>query len=112
MNFYNVDGCVIYTTEKLGLEEIKVKFEDQGEKHVPVASLDGNVLLVKVGTNLHPMTLEHHIKFVLVETDKNVYVHNFNPTDEPVACFNLLEGEKAVAVYGYCNLHGVFKKEC
>ena len=36
---------------------------------------------------------------------------DLKPGEKPVAEFALLEGEKPVAVYEYCNLHGLWKKE-
>ena len=111
MNFYNINGVVIFTPKNLNANEIVVKTEDQGEKHVPVALINGNKLLIKVGENPHPMTLEHHIEYVLVETDKNVYVNYLDPTKPAEATFTLLDVEKVLAVYSYCNLHGVFVKK-
>ena len=33
------------------------------------------------------------------------------PADKPEAVFAVAEGDKAVAVYEYCNLHGLWKVE-
>ena len=80
------------------------------EKHVPVATLNGNVLHVEVGSVMHPMTEAHSILFVILVTDKSVRRVNFEPTDVPVATFNI-EGEKPLKVYVFCNLHGLWVKE-
>lgn len=79
------------------------------EKHVPVAESDGNKVVVKVGSVEHPMLEEHHISFIILETDKGVQKKYLDPAGKPEAEFVLADGEKAVAAYEYCNLHGFWK---
>ncbi|MGN0659539.1 MAG: desulfoferrodoxin family protein [Emergencia sp.] len=81
------------------------------EKHVPVAAVSGNKVSVSVGSVEHPMLEEHHIAFIILETDQGVYRKNLDHQGKPAAEFLLSEGEKAVAVYEYCNLHGFWKAE-
>lgn len=80
-----------------------------GEKHVPVVTINGGHVHVAVGEVLHPMIPAHWIQLIVVETDKGFLVRELAPTDTPVAEFILNEGEKALAVYEYCNLHGLWK---
>ncbi|MBQ7332824.1 MAG: desulfoferrodoxin [Clostridia bacterium] len=84
--------------------------EASREKHIPVVSVNGNVVEVVVGSVLHPMAEEHNISWVYLETDKGGQRKNFNPGDEPKVSFALTD-EKPVAVYAYCNLHGLWKAE-
>lgn len=79
------------------------------EKHVPVVEVSGNKVVVKVGSAEHPMTEEHHISFIILETDKGVQRKALDHTGKPEAEFTLLDGEKPVAAYEYCNLHGFWK---
>lgn len=79
------------------------------EKHVPVAAVEGNIVRVKVGEVAHPMTEEHHIAYIWLVTDKGVHRMNLDHTGVPEAVFALADGEKAEAVYEYCNLHGLWK---
>jgi Desulfoferrodoxin len=81
------------------------------EKHVPVVVADGNILNVTVGSVEHPMLDEHYITMIAVETDKGFQVKNLKPGEAPKATFALAEGEKAIAVYEYCNLHGLWKAD-
>ena len=81
------------------------------EKHVPAVTVDGNVVKVKVGEVEHPMLDEHYIQFVVVETKSGSMCHTFAPGDKPECEFELAAGDKAVAVYEYCNLHGLWVKE-
>ncbi len=80
-----------------------------GEKHVPVVTVDGDKVSVKVGEVEHPMTEEHYIASVLLETENNLQVRWLKHTDKPEAEFVLAPGEKVVAVYEYCTLHGLWK---
>lgn len=82
--------------------------EASGEKHIPVVTfLDDNTIKVEVGSVHHPMLPEHHISFVYVETDNGGI--RVDLKDEPVAVISL-GNAKPIAVYEYCNLHGLWKQ--
>lgn len=79
------------------------------EKHVPfVTWVDDKTIRVEVGSVHHPMLPEHHIAFIYVETENGGI--RVDLKNEPVALVYLGD-EKAVAVYEYCNLHGLWKTE-
>lgn len=80
------------------------------EKHVPVVEVEGDIVKVSVGSVEHPMTEEHLIEWIFLETDKGGQKINLSAIDKPYAEFNL-NGAKAIAAYEYCNLHGLWKKE-
>ena len=84
--------------------------EASHEKHIPVATVEGNVVRVTVGSVEHPMTEEHSIDWIYLQTDKGGYRKNVRPGEKPEAYFTL-NGEKPIAVYAYCNLHGLWKSE-
>ncbi|MBQ1937949.1 MAG: desulfoferrodoxin [Bacteroidales bacterium] len=79
------------------------------EKHVPVVTvLEEGKIKVEVGSVAHPMLPEHHIAFVYVELeDGGVRV---DLTDKPEAVVYVGD-KKIVAVYEYCNLHGLWVTE-
>lgn len=81
------------------------------EKHVPVVQINGNVVEVEVGSTLHPMTAEHLIEWIVLETNQGYSIHHLTADQEPKTSFVLGQDEKAVAVYEYCNLHGLWKVE-
>ena len=81
------------------------------EKHVPVVEAKGNIVTVHVGEKEHPMMAEHYIQYIWLETDKGYMQRDLSPDGSPEAIFTLSDGEKAVAAYEYCNLHGLWKKE-
>ena len=78
------------------------------EKHVPVATVEGNKVIVNVGSVDHPMLDEHWIQWVYLETDKGGHRKVLNPGEKPNVVFALTEDEKPLAVYEYCNLHGLW----
>ena len=79
------------------------------EKHVPVVTqLDACTIKVNVGSTPHPMTEEHHIAFIYVETVRGGIRMNLKDSPEAVIC--TCSG-KPIAVYEYCNLHGLWKTE-
>ena len=84
--------------------------EASHEKHIPVVKVEGDVVKVDVGSVAHPMAEEHSIEWVYLQTDKGGQRKNLNPGQEPKAVFALAD-EKPVAVYAYCNLHGLWKAE-
>lgn len=78
------------------------------EKHVPVVKVEGNIVEVIVGDVQHPMTDKHFIDWIYLET-----IHGGQRKkciDEPTTTF-MLNGDEPVAVYAYCNLHGLFVKK-
>ena len=79
------------------------------EKHVPVAEEKGNMVHVAVGAVAHPMLPEHYIEWIVLETNQGSQIKKLQPGQAPEAVFALAEGEKMVAVYAYCNLHGLWK---
>ena len=85
--------------------------EASREKHIPVATVEGNAVRVTVGSVLHPMTAEHSIEWVYLETTAGAQRKALSPDTEPTVTFALTDGEKPIAVYAYCNLHGLWKTE-
>lgn len=81
------------------------------EKHVPVISVDGNLVTVTVGEVEHPMLEEHHIAWIALETKEGNQRKPLPVDGKPQATFALTEGDEVVAAYEYCNLHGLWKAE-
>ena len=84
--------------------------EASAEKHIPVVTVDGDKVKVVVGSVMHPMTEEHSITWVYLQTDRGGQRKCLAPGAEPVVTFALAD-EKPVAVYAYCNLHGLWMAE-
>lgn len=84
--------------------------EASGEKHIPVMEVMEDQVKVCVGSVEHPMSEEHYIQWIGIETEKGCQLKKLNPGQAPVAEF-ALKDDKAIAVYAYCNLHGLWKAE-
>ena len=122
MKFYRCNHCgnIIAFLENKGVpvvccgqkmdEIIPGSVDAAAEKHVPVVAVDGDVVTVCVGSAAHPMTEAHHIAWIVLETENGFQKKDLDPTGEPKAVF-ALAGDKAVAAYAYCNLHGLWKQD-
>ncbi|NLJ16004.1 MAG: desulfoferrodoxin [Clostridiales bacterium] len=107
----SIVGAVKVNGEIAGLKPLKANSTDAAtEKHVPVVEIDGDTITVTVGSVEHPMEEKHYIEWVYVQTEKGGQRKNFKPGDKPVAKFKLID-DRAVAVFEYCNLHGLWVKE-
>ena len=82
--------------------------EASQEKHLPVVTVEGNSVKVKVGSVEHPMTEEHHIAWIYLETEQGGQRKKLAVGSKPEAEFALAGGDKVVGVYEYCNLHGLW----
>ena len=103
-------GVSIYCCGEEMQELIPGTTEASGEKHIPVYEVAGNTVHVTVGSVEHPMVDVHYIPWVALVTESAIYRKHLKPGQAPVAEF-LLGDEKPVAVYAFCNLHGLWKKE-
>ena len=106
--------CHCYTGEE-SLSEAKEivpnTFDAATEKHLPVVTVSGKTVTVNVGSVAHPMTEEHSITTVVLETQKGGQ-YQFLPHDsQPIVKFDIADGDKAIAAYAYCNLHGLWKAD-
>lgn len=81
------------------------------EKHVPVVEVKDNLIKVTIGEVAHPMTEKHLIEWVYVQTEHGGQRKNLSPEDKPEATFALADGDKALFVFAYCNLHGLWKTD-
>ena len=121
MKFYKCNHCgnIVALVEAKGpkviccgeeMMELVPKTADSAvEKHVPVVEVEGNLVKVIVGSTLHPMAEEHSIQWIALETEQGSQIKYLKPGQEPVAVFALTPGDKVVAAYEYCNLHGLWK---
>ncbi len=121
MKFYRCKRCgqMVAIVEKKGcpimccgeaMEEIVPGTSDgAAEKHVPVYEVKDNMVYVTVGSVEHPMTEEHYIQWIAIQTKQGNQRKALKPNDPPKACFALCEGDEVLSVYAYCNLHSLWK---
>ena len=83
--------------------------EGAKEKHTPVYHIDGETVTVSVGEVAHPMTPEHYIDWVCIETADGFQFKKLTPDMSPKVSFSLTKDDKVKSVYGFCNLHSLWK---
>lgn len=81
------------------------------EKHVPVIKRNGTNVTVRVGSSEHPMTSDHSIEWIFLETSKGNQRKCLKPGDKPEACFSVCEEEDIISAMAYCNQHGLWKTD-
>ncbi len=84
--------------------------EASHEKHIPVVTREGDTVKVTVGSVNHPMAEEHHIAWVYLQTCRGGQRKCLKVGSDPIVTFALCD-ETPVAVYAYCNLHGLWKAD-
>ena len=82
--------------------------EASREKHIPEFVVEGNKVIVTIGSVEHPMVPEHYIEWVSIQTKQGNQRKQLTPGSAPKVCFSLCEGDTVEAVYAYCNLHGLW----
>ncbi len=108
-----IDSGVVPVCCGTAMEEL-VPGETDGlvEKHVPVVErVDDRTVKVKVGSVPHPMTKEHSIRFIYLETEHGGQLQYLHTDGRAEALFCTGCKDKIIAVYEYCNLHGLWKTE-
>ena len=114
MKYYRIDDQIVFSDKALsiGTELIANTTDGAHEKHVPVISFpSADTVKVEVGSVEHPSLEAHYIEFIVLETNMGIHTRWLKPGMKPEASFKIAEGEKAVAAYEYCNLHGLWKTE-
>ena len=92
------------------MEELVPNTQDGAhEKHIPVYEVKDNIVHVVVGSVEHPMLDNHYIQWIALQTNLGNQRKVLKPGDKPMADFALLPGEKVIAAFEYCNLHGLYK---
>ena len=108
VTFINESGAPLTCCGDLMTQIVPNTVEAAVEKHVPVIKIDGHNVEVSVGSVEHPMLPEHYIQWIYLETENGFQMKYLSPGESPIAFFEL-NGDKAVAAYAYCNLHGLWK---
>lgn len=121
MKFYKCSHCgnIVAFVENKGvpvmccgqkMEELVPNTTDAaGEKHVPVYEVKDGVVTVVVGSVEHPMLEEHYIQWVALETKHGNQRKPLAPGQKPEVKFAITPDDEVVAVYEYCNLHGLWR---
>ena len=120
--FYSCPNCglIVETIHDTGIvpsccgmkmdELLPNTVEASGEKHIPAVTVNGSTVTVNVGSVDHPMQDVHYIEWVQLVTENGSQRKVLKPGQAPNVIFQL-DNDKPLAVYAYCNLHGLWKTE-
>ena len=119
MKFYRCKEChkiIAVADDELNIgqnncnmeEVIPNTVEASKEKHIPVVTVEGNIVKVCVGEVSHSMLEEHHIAWIILQTKFGNQRVTLSPNHEPVAEFALLPGDEVIRAIAYCNIHGLW----
>ena len=103
-------GELVCCNEPMIKIEVQTHEEEIGEKHIPVIIKgDNGEYFVKIGSEEHPMTEEHHIDFIeAISQDKKYITRKYLQAGEKpelkleCKCYEL-------TVRAYCNIHGLWE---
>ena len=86
--------------------ELPVQNNEDWETHEPVINRNGDSFSVNIASDDHPMDGDHHIAFVILQYEKGYRVMYFDKGEKPEVKF--YQDEPVIAVYAYCNQHGLW----
>ena len=79
-------------------------------RHTPVYQVEGNRVMVTVGTMEHPMIETDFIEWIVLQTKQGFTQRKMlSPNHPPKAVFAISEEDAVEAVYIYCSVHGLWK---
>ena len=99
-------ACPVVCCGKPMKEVIPGTTDAAQEKHVPVCEIKDGKVYVTVGAVAHPMLEEHYIEWIYLQTADGGQFKCLKPGQEPKA---EVKAADPVAVWEYCNLHGLWK---
>lgn len=80
------------------------------EKHVPVIEKSGDhQVVVKVGSEPHPMEDTHFIEWIELVADGQIFIQFLKPGQLPQATFTTSASSLSARIY--CNLHGLWQNK-
>lgn len=91
------------------MQELKPNTVDAAqEKHVPVYTVVGDFIDVKVGEVEHPMQEDHYIMWIAQVSDKQTTRVRLNPGEKPECRLQYIPNSE---IYAYCDKHGLWMTE-
>ena len=109
ITFLEASGMKVMCCNKPMRELIPYTKDEMKEKHVPKVCCEGHKIQVDVGEEMHPMTPDHYIKWILIETEKGAQIKELKPGCKPMATFTICGEDKFKSAYAFCNIHGLWQ---
>jgi superoxide reductase len=116
-SFYQCNGCNSVLLELNGTlsqycdhSETLLKpntVDASREKHLPVLNFSDHKLHVKIGAIPHPMTTDHSILWIFVQTRNGGQFVQLAPENPPEATFSV-NAIDVIRVYAFCDIHGLW----
>ena len=105
-------GELVCCGEPMTLLSPKINENEGLEKHIPVYTAkpgceNAVAIHVTVGSTEHPMTEEHYVQWIYVQSEHGGQRKSLNPGDKPEAVF-VFKNDKPIKIFEYCNLHGLY----
>ena len=100
-------GVEIYCCNR-PIEVLEANKGGDQKKHQIDCKVDRDQVKVSIAAGDHPMNGDHHIDWIYLETDQGGQRKNLAAADTASACF-AIGTEKPLAVYAYCNQHGLWR---
>jgi superoxide reductase len=105
------DGILVCCNQAMNLMEAKSTVQEGNEKHVPIVKIEGDKVVVNVGSIDHPMMDAHWIQLIqLLRNNSVIAEKRLKPGEKPQAEFCLTDTSDITA-RELCNLHGLWKSE-
>lgn len=98
-------NCKLICCDEEMKDLISNSVEASHEKHIPTFEIEGNNINITVN---HVMEEDHFIEWIKVITENEELTKYFTPGEEASFTMSL---KKDMAIYAYCNKHGLWKKE-
>ncbi len=94
-------------------EEMQIVQENSSdatlEKHVPVIKRYGDICFIQVGSEPHPMTVEHHIVWIELHLSNRILRHYLKPGEKPEVEFSGVNEDEKIFARAFCNIHGLWR---
>ncbi len=83
--------------------------EEGKEKHVPEVRIEGDSIVVQVGSTPHPMEEKHYIQLVqLLDGDRVIMGKRLRPGQQPEVTFHNVQDPAQKRIRELCNVHGLW----
>lgn len=106
----SVVGLLCGDSQLSGFHELgETEREGVEEKHLPIVTSRDGTLEIVVGSVMHPMTSEHAIDWIWVQTNRGSHLVRLAGYSTPSVQVALLPDESPCCVFAYCNQHGLWK---
>ena len=81
------------------------------ESHLPIIEEHEDHTEVRLGLQLHPMSAQHRIEWMVLTDGERIEVQKLGLTTPPIARFSKMSDSGKLRAYAFCNMHGLWVTE-